>query len=164
MLDGMESERMSVGQLNVGSAIASVCLSGADLLIASAKIDATELADSSVGYTEIGSSAVRTANLNSGCVAQLNLGSSVVGAANQCFLGYGSPLTYGMRIEAGSSAMTSATSLWVILSANFSKPPYIIDADNSAAGAVGIAAVAPGSFLASGTNGTIFHWAAIGPA
>ena len=144
MLDGMTSERMSLGQLDVGSVIASVTLSGVGLAVSTSEI----------GQNEIGSAVIGTANL----------ATSAVTAAKEGFVGYGSPLTYGMRIEAGSSAMTAATSLWVVLSANFSKPPYIIDADNSAAGAVGIALVAPGSFLASGTNGTIFHWAAIGPA
>jgi hypothetical protein len=144
MFDGMESERMSLGQLDVGSVIATVTLSGVGLAVSTQE----------VGQNEIGSAVIGTANL----------ATSAVTAAKEGFVGYGSPLTYGMRLEVGSSAMTAATSLWVLLSANFSKPPYVLNSDNSAGGAVGIALVAPGSFMASGTNATIFHWAAIGPA
>ena len=102
MRDGMTSEEISADLVLMGSGIASVVLSGADLAVASAKISATELAASSVGTDE------------------------------QAFVGTGSPPTYAGRILYGSTAIPATTSIWVAFGDKFGAVPNVVIGENSA--------------------------------
>ena len=102
MIDGMTSERMSVDQLDVGSCVASIVLSGASLAVAAAQIDATELAADSVGTSEQG------------------------------FVGTGSPPSFDAKVLYGSSAMPAATSEWIVFGTTFGVLPSIAIGGNAA--------------------------------
>jgi hypothetical protein len=184
MRDGMTQERLAVDQLDVGSAIASVVISGADLAVASSKVGATEIATSAVTAAKIGSGAVTQAKLGSAVVGGANIAAAGITAANigsnaitadriasnavgtleQTFIGTGSPPVYCSRMLHGSAAMTAATSLWVVFGDVFATDTPDVTTACNLAGDIDVFSVSNGSFLASGTNATVFYWTAIGSA
>jgi hypothetical protein len=144
MKDGMTSESFAVDQLDVGSAVASVVLSGASLAVASGQIDATELASSSVDSDELAAGAVIT--------------------TKHALIGTGSPPVYCDRILHGSAAIPSATSVWVVFGDTFKTNTPDVLISGNVAGDVDIFEVSGSQFMASGTNATIFYWSAMGSA
>jgi hypothetical protein len=99
----------------------------------------------------------------SSTIAASELEASSVGTSEQAFVGTGSPPTYTSRVLYGSGAIPAATSAWVVFGDSFGDVPNIITGTNKG-GDVDVFSIDTGSFLVSGTNTTVYHWAAFGSA
>jgi hypothetical protein len=138
MIDGLAQENLTIGTLLKSATVtASTALSGADLLVASATIDATELAANSVDTSELAASAVTPAKVSSA--------------------------TY----KAGSATLSSGSRWVTFETAFADAEYFIhVTAKNSVRNAVeplGIGSKAVGSFLALGSVDSVrpFDWIAM---
>ena len=144
MRDGMIRDEINAANIITTGSVTAAVISGGTLAVASSQIDATEL----------GSDSVDTAELVAGAVT----------AEESELIGSGSPPAWAHRILHGSAAMTAATSLWVVFGDVFATDtPDILTSCNKG-GDIDVFSVSNGSFLASGTNATVFYWSAMGSA
>jgi hypothetical protein len=92
-------------------------------------------------------------------ISAAEISANAIGASEQGFVGTGSPPNYQLGVLCGSSTMPSTTSVFVVFGQKFLGPPFVVA---GGASDVRVSAVVAGSFLASGANGVVFHWAAFG--